>query len=51
HTETVKELIKAGADINIQSNYGFTALDYAEEMNDYDIIKLLRSFKKKMKKE
>ncbi|WP_300747704.1 ankyrin repeat domain-containing protein [uncultured Brachyspira sp.] len=50
HTETVKELIKAGANLNIKDNEGKTALDYAEGNGYNEIAKLLRSFKKKMKK-
>ena len=41
YIEIVRELIKAGADINIKDEYGKTALDYAKEKGYNDITKLL----------
>ena len=41
YIEIVKELIKAGANINIKDKYSNTALDYAREEEYDDIIKLL----------
>ncbi len=38
----IKELLKAGADKNIKNNEGKTALDIAKELNDDEIMNLLK---------
>jgi ankyrin repeat protein len=38
----VKKLIKAGADVNAQDKYGYTALKWASRSGHTDIVKLLR---------
>lgn len=37
-------LINLGADVNAADDDGKTALDYATQVNAYDIIKLLQSY-------
>ena len=36
-----QRIIAAGADLNIQNNYGYTALIYMSMFNNVEIIKLL----------
>lgn len=42
HIETIKELIKAGANVNIQDNLGQTPLMIAEKLGKIEIIDLLK---------
>lgn len=37
-------LLEYGADMTIRDNYGKTALDYAKENNDTEVIALLNSY-------
>ena len=41
HAETVKYLLKEGADTTIQSVQGWTALQYAEAQNNPEIVAIL----------
>lgn len=41
NTREVRELIEAGADINIRNKYGMSALMYASERNNADVIRIL----------
>jgi ARC6-like, IMS domain/Ankyrin repeats (3 copies) len=45
HTHVVRFLLENGADINITDVEGWTALKYAEELEENEIAKLLRSGK------
>ncbi len=42
-TELVKALIAKGANVNLQSNEGKTAADYAQENKHSDVVELLRA--------
>ena len=41
NTREVRELIEAGADINIRNKYGMSALMYASERNNADVVRIL----------
>ena len=43
HTEIVKALIVAGADINTKNDYGHTVLSVAKNRNNPEIVELLKS--------
>ena len=45
HTDTVKALLEAGADVGLRDKSGRTALDYASDLGYQDIILLLRPHK------
>jgi ankyrin repeat protein len=40
---SVTMLLEAGADVNIEDDDGMSALDYAIENNNLELIKILRS--------
>ncbi len=42
HTELVKLLIKAKADVNAKDNQGRTALQFAQNQNHAEIVKILK---------
>jgi ankyrin repeat protein len=42
HIETAQSLLKFSADINIKSNNGKTALKWASEMGQMEVVKLLQ---------
>ncbi len=43
HAETVKFLIEAEADINVQNNYGYTALYWADWWGHTEIVEILKN--------
>lgn len=42
-TAVVKALLEAGADPDIKTHPGYTALDYAKDSNHYELSALLRT--------
>ncbi len=44
--QTTKILLELGASTAIKDNYGKTALDYAHEQSEHQIIKVINAFKK-----
>jgi ankyrin repeat protein len=47
HTEIVRLLVNAGADVNLPDKEGITPLAHAKRKNYIDIIKILEDFKAK----
>ncbi len=42
--DIIEALLKAGADVNVKDNEGKTALDYAKENKNPEILKLLEGY-------
>ena len=42
--ETVRKLLKLGADVEMTDAYGKTAMDYAIEQNQQEMIELLSNY-------
>lgn len=51
HSDVVKALLEKGADVNVRSNDGKTALTYAEQSGNTEIIRLLKEAAAKQKGE
>ena len=51
YTEIAKALIAAGADVNIENEWGYTALDLADSYGTAEIVKILIAAGSKRKSE